>query len=1127
DLDGMAILPLNDWVPLFHFAMTYGDDPAPRVLKTLNYRITSDNAPERSWPRGVPSEDELLEFGLFWDNGPGEDGPDQILQLDPSAAYPDNLLLTWDNHGYPYDTTGEGDLDYQLDFLADIHDRFAESDYTPYSDWVLAGNEPWNGYIVAFRTSSVWSSGTSLGYSLYGAAMWTYSYDVDILDFVPIGFPLNAEGEPIDSYSPDFLTGESLIEEVGYSSSFSIVEMTGSLNDAYDPGSDTSVWNWPNRQYTPVNEHTRPRWDGVGNTIQFVFGEYMDMRQIFAMDTWRALYGINVHGSCADQIDELNMIFTDIGADPYGLEGNGGFYAPEALEHFTNQGGTVGGSYAVALGRDYAYNGVWLYYDTGSGDSCGIPVGNCPGNARFDPPTMNANGSTTFTDYPMIPDYSWGPPGEVDGGRLQWEYIPFPPGGGDPWWKIKLKFSGGRRRALDDTCLGTFENTPDSAPTISTSEYVDYFVVFRADSGYRDVSGLEDNVPMQLGADFRAFIEPRRRNSLGYLDGGIHMSGSLAQEGTEPWQNDPLLDVPNVEEPWWSERSANPNMAKPMRNGIEIHDLALTYSTGSLRALVTPMHHAQGLFQSSTAGFFSFFAFDFWLDPFGVLARHFFFGDRSYITPDRSAIDGYLLYDGFTNIQFAFETVPFYHTGAYPDVLDQFPVEPRSQQFPSPPPLPTLPEYQTWPPQFAPVAGFNPVTGDLEPAGHSYLYSAGDPGDPKDDVFVFEVPSGVVPFPFNGYVGYWLIDQRGGKWRILSNTSNQLFLRRAGTAGTIMRPFEDKGVLDGPWLVAKNVIVPGAYPRLSDWPAGLDPLDPNFAGIAPGGARAARLLKQRADTYSVVDNRSLLPYDYSSVAMLGFNLVGADDPVVNLINQFYLQSITVAFWGPDFDPRTDLQSLDVNGSLPSSGVLLYEDRDSGWQTGGVFSTADTIVPLEHLQWRSAPEPIDLDGDFAADDLDGDGVADEKDYAWVLRLTPRNTAGGWLVPVSDTRDGGYGPTTAKSAEEPAYQTLPPEDGSAVPTHIITMDQWLAKAQPELMAKNLAPGGNKGDDLFLVVRPSRDITRFQNFRVVVPATLPSRTPITAQKAGVIFRGNDDNISPGAFEKSSPEEGAVQDY
>ena len=89
-----------------------------------------------------------------------------------------------------------------------------------------------------------------------------------------------------------------------------------------------------------------------------------------------------------------------------------------------------------------------------------------------------------------------------------------------------------------------------------------------------------------MGADFRAFIEPRRVDpAKGSWVGGISWDSMIPEMGnptgatsTAPWQNDTRW-LPN--EPWWPQRTMNQNSAKPLKVGVEVHDLALTYESQS------------------------------------------------------------------------------------------------------------------------------------------------------------------------------------------------------------------------------------------------------------------------------------------------------------------------------------------------------------------------------------------------------------------------------------------------------------------------------------------------------------------------------------------------------------------
>ena len=1014
--DGTSLIALNDWSPLMFFTMTYGgDSPAPRVLKYLTYYITCDRGPAHPWFECTcPDVEELLEFGIWIDNG--DDGPDGVFEPIRGGAPYDMLLTTWDNYGYPYaENTVTSSPYYELNFVDDIHDRFP-GDYTPgpcfeNSEWAISVPDQTWGYILTVRTSSVWRSGTVMGFVLsYPTEMWYYN-----LDCIPLG-PI---GE--DSYSPEKFS--DIDKDIGYSSVFGVFDISGAQHDDYDYLEfDNNTWNWPAALYTPAPDHARPVWDKLDGVIESGVGEWLDLRRVSSLETWVPVIGINLHGVATYDIygtegmqpGEINVICTDIGADPYGFRGNGGFHAQNGLEVFTEQGNPWN---EPGFDWDYAFNGVWLYHDTNN-------------NGVFDVPTPMVGGGVSFVDYPMRPywwDWYWyhGMEGQIEEGLLEWQYDPFPPGGGDPWWKIKVAFAGGRRRDPDETPTGYAEPIPDG-PEGWVEEKCDYFVVVRADSGYNDSSTRDpDGVPISLGADTKVFIEPRRINPLtGYMDGGIRITGSSLNEyygPTEqyvPWQEDPRVDYPHDYEPWWSERTHNQLNTKPIRFGLDVHDLVLTYDSDNDFAKMSALMLADPyiMFCGEYYG-----NFDMWMDPFNVLGGHFYYGDIAAATTTTWWLGvPEIGRDSFWKFQYPFETIPFENPNLDKIRLDYYPIVP---------PQPTLPDRSTWPQRQLVASG----TG-----GVRQLVSG--TGDSPDDVYVFDVPGQIWSEDY--YADHWLIDHKGGAFYITGNTASRLSL------------YQGHAVLDGDWIIAKDALTRGRYPHVSNWPEGLD----------PAGLRAARLLKQHTDsnsTYDAINNTGIT----NGVAMLGLNLAGADDPYTNRLRTVTLLGVTVAFWGPSFNPWNDLLPLDANGTLPASGVLLWEDRNQN----GVFDgdQGDGIVPLKNCAWALAAEPVDIDGDRIADDLDGDGEVTDADNAWVLRLIPKTP---WVAPFKDA--------------------------------------------------------NYGDDLFVVVRPSRKIERFEQFRAIVASHMPSR-PTPAEQEGGVSLTPVAYFADDSFIKNNPEESAVQDF
>jgi len=1144
-------------------------------------------------------------------------------------------------------------------------------------NWPIAGVDPYEGYIVAVRLSSVWDTTRTFGVTVYNAAMQPWAGPTPTTDmialnqqfphekFMVVNFPTDESGKPVDSYNPNFYASppQILAQECGYSSSFDVFDVGGDTIYPYQPGAYHNNWNWQIRKYTPIGEHARPRWDISDTFFEAVSGEWLDIRRLFSADAWVPVVGINMHGECTAQIDEVNLILTDIGGDPYGVPGNGGFNPNDALEVMTT---TFSGTGPYAVQSDYSFNGAWLWYDVGGSTNCSPPL-NCNADGIFEPPVpadpTGASYGINFIDYPMVPEDMTNQNGFCNQGINQWEYIPFPPGGGDPWWKIKMRFAGGRRNP--DGCRGTFEPAPEPA--------ADFFVVLHTDSGYRDLSGLTgDGNGIKLGADFRAFIEPRRWDSRngGHWAGGISTSNMFAgaskcgcggtsvsaitTSSTENWQDNPAWDTVSARQidpqPWWHERVTNRDNTKPMRCGMEVHDLVLTYSTYNAYAKETfitvgqlpPKYDAWIAFLSVTYGYGNEHVsdtggltwFSLWMDPvkiydsgdvFGIQSIRFYNFHAVGIQPDVSEgiFDNTGNNDQYTGIQYSFETVPFNvkNEDTTVDELGGHLTFPRSYFYPFPPEQPTLPDYSTWPPADLRPDGF-PVSGSFDLGNTTLEYSLAfgaqsivyvdensvinntvyheadyqqgqTPNEAtyQDDIVYADLQDCQIcgqDLLVDGPLFY--IDSDGGKYRVLAQNGTVFTLENAraayrgkfyetehqeldedcnpvvdGLGNAVMSdkvsfpyyPFDPCGragrgfaIVAGRWVLARDVLKPGQYPRMDDWKEGLDS---RFAVPAdkPVGDRAARLLKQHIE------------YNSQPTAMLGINLTASDDPVVNRHAPTSLNRVTVAFWGPEFS-KTDLAKLDSeSGALVSSGVMLYEDTngdgvfDGPVVVGSTVAFVDKMVPMNpaNLIWGNAPEPVDLDGDNVADDLSGDGLVVLSqsqaatyagnaqydglyDLAWVLQLEPLLS---WVLPETDTRNGGANPPSVPWQKSGGMEAVLP--GSAVQSITAQWpDYW--GAAPQIMdvtpllgggdtaksaEKSLARGGNQGDDLFVVVRTSESISQFEQFRCFIPARLPGRS-LPNSYAGIdIVRGLTPSGTTvgGPVEKLSPDEGAVQDF
>ena len=1107
-----ALLPLHDWMPIFSFEMISAEPPQNKSLGAPGDAGTKANLPDLTNDRVLSAtnpltftispdtdtndgpnlvQSDILEFALFKEKPIPAGGEHNVLEDD------EQLVLRFLADGTVVDTTAgvpfdprEGPIFPSASPGAGV--RFAGSDRLglKYQIWSERGSMAGglidtypqlhsqryddgtgDSWILAVRTSATWVNGQELSYYVDNYLM------VDGFGAAPI----NDNGEYIDSYEPA-LDSFPYDPDTTYLSQFMVEDATSGLHDDFRGSGDGNAWYWPHRMYTPIQEYVRPRWDVPGgafeNAFDFVTGEWLDLRKLRPLEGWVQMLAIDVHASNPPRttdsrhlfphgwwsdseefvaFKEINLIVSDENGDPYEDQGVNRLNPTQEFDDFTYYGLIEGGDLItnLAVGDDFAFNGLWVFADTNN-------------NGLFDPPIPEPDGQgVSFVDYPMLSApfilvedaEATGGGEEKSDGKIgcsyklataglekvsddiaayppEWEYIPFPPGGGAPWWKVRLVFGGGSREGIDKGFVEAVPDFPDS----HVIRY-DYFVVAKPDSGYFDLSGMPpDGVGMTLGMDYRVFIEPRRWNPAlidqaygnpdGSWDGGMYFDAMSLPWGIRDdsprtqyaeaiWQNDPLL----LEfEPWWNERTTDRTTAKPVRVGFDVHDLTMTYESNSKYATFTDMHYViypGAEFSENFEFSFGYTTWPLWLDPFGLNDARFYWGSQVAAYPDGVVTEGPADEDLLPFYQHSFESVPFYQPN-----YDSFQFGPRSLVYPNPPAQPERPDYTTWP----------------------------------------------------------------------------------------------------------ATVAPDEYPNLMDWPL---------------ENRRARILKQHIDSNS------------KPTAMLGINIAGSDDPVVNRFNRLKLEQMTIAFWGPDFTP-SDLLPLDLDGTDSESGVLLYEDGDSDSVFGGEFG-GDTAVPLRNLLWRPSPEPVDLDGDGNADDIDGDGDVDDKDRAWVLRLRPQVA---WTVPETD--EGGPRFTTPthdtmlKSDEAdgktPIAATKDPSASRTIAVPLPGLDAnadaapgadelegeayWKKrpvrvykdelKAQAEAAAaqtKALPQAGSSGDDLFIVVQTSDTISRLEPFKVFIPATLPSRSE-DQRAAGIQFSPS-NIVSPQAYSKIHPEEDPIEGW
>ncbi len=1054
---GTALLPLTALAQLCHWNLVWDDESAAatRVIETIQFNIKNDPEGGRGADfTGTLHPHDIFQYAILRDQGendPGHMGLDSgdyviqteaefLWQRDPFPAPPitiqEGTRLQFDRDGWLVDNDNNPSTNPPVN----INDAFgailSPGSSIPYDifvqPWGMVTSIPASNYILAVRTSAQWHNALTIAYDL---SSFTY---LDLMVTPPGPPPTDDEGAGIDTIDPDVWP---IDPRSAYLASLAVWDT--SVPDYVREPEDVNAWTWPHRLHTPLAEHRRPRWDVPGQVFDFVSGEWVELRKMSPVDQWLDVIGINMHGTGDSRLVEVNVVLTDENGTPFDIQ----FDPRTGLETLTTHGWYVNSNANLAAGNDFSFNGVWTWFDTN-------------GNGLFDPPVPSGSSGITMSDHPLYPDmrYYGGEPGQSNLGLPQWEYIPFPPGGGPPWWKIKLFHDGGRRRNANDTVTGYIEGSPEVPPAgveWRSSEYCDFFVVVRPDSGFDDVSQLSgDGTGIRQGTTFRAFIEPRRFNAqTGFEDGGIYASSQLPSrtwydgstgDVVSAWQDDFRWDEFNAQEPWWPERTQNLNAVKPVRvGGVDIHDLVLTYETNNLYARHTEIWYGDSYIYSGGIGtgsprtlgtnlLYPYITWwGMWLDPFSFDASRFY--DFMTVSTQRYGRRVNTLgvdEDNMTlDVHYPYESVAFYNEEF--DAPSHF--GPRSPFFPVPPTQPEMPTFATWPP----------------------------------------------------------------------------------------------------------VAAQGVYPRETDWPA---------------ANRRARYLKQHIEPMS------------RPTALLGFNFAAADDPVVNASNRLWLHEVTMAFWGPGLDP-TDFLALDEDGTSNNSGVLLVEDTSNDGvfgielrqNSGGLLALealdSDSPVPLNDLAWKVFPEYVDVTGDGVADDMNGDGIVNDKDRAWLLRMKLRDA---WPVPVIDMAGGGNtgyneGKGGAKSAQSEAdgperdlratpeasalEQTRPdPSDPTGYwakkPQRAVAsgLDALKAATRAKAATKAVGPSGSLGDDLFLVVRTSKTLTRFEQFRAFVPvftnARLPGAQPGGEQPAGFNFTPQVP-ISNNIYKKFHPEEGPVQEF
>ena len=708
--DTHSLLPLQNWSPLFTIEMAWSSEDAgseaDRNLVYLEYEIIGD--PKSTDDRGYgplirPAQYHFLEFALLRDFGT-EDEPEW------------RVLYVWDNTGAPLQRPPGGGWTrphstyYAIDFGKEYR---TSGDFFP-----VPNSSEGIKYMVAVRTSVRWHNGLAFAYKVNRARMEAPNGD----------FPLSGDPPaPVDSYSPNFYATppENLNPETAYSASFAVYDVTGSTSGEFTQDM-VNFWNWTTFIYAPLPEFTRPRWDAGAGLFDSVYGQRMELRRLFSVETWTAAVGINIHatdqswmefqarrqalgavalteGTLPDGatslgmvkigapiVREVSVIATDEGADPLGPPGNGGFNPSEGLDMQTFAIAAEGGGVADPNGsnrHDHAFNGIWLWHDGNN-------------NSAFDRPTPNAGGAGVAfpDDHPAFPrgvgwedsedpvfffEYPW----EL----YFWEWVPFPSTGAYPWWRIKLALG-----EIRETGGGRIEPSPDGEFEFPgpNAYYPDYFITIRPDSGYSDSStDPGDGTGITLGADTKINIEPR--DPANPFRGGILATCQIPLENVfiygQTWESDPRWNysasaLPDQYEPWWPQRTQNLTNTKAIQCGVDIHDLVMTYDTYNDYGTRSDFDYIGGP-TIGVPGTYPNFAS--WLDPFLATYLTFFDGYSVGVRVWHVGPDS-------LNIQQPYESAPFW------SVYDTPPFGPRSHWLQNPPPQPNRPDYWTWPAVLAP-----------------------------------------------------------------------------------------------------------------------------------------------------------------------------------------------------------------------------------------------------------------------------------------------------------------------------------------------------------------------------------------------------------------------------------------
>jgi len=298
------------------------------------------------------------------------------------------------------------------------------------------------------------------------------------------GFSAVLQTVQLSPYLPEDVEVPLVETEDDYLSSFGVFDATPHAQ-AEDFGTFPAHFytGWADElvhNYTLPDEFWRPRYDNIGEPppIQRTWNLGMGLPTCVPLETHYAVVGIDAHAGQNEDgqrvfLNEVTIAFQDLGADPDGPAGNGGF---NPLEGFDPAYWAFNPGLPSEPGfMDVVFGGITIYRDSDN-------------NGQFDAPTVaEGTGDVSIADLPygLVPVI-----GDEEGGYV-WEYLPDPyPDivGEPPEWRVTLYPNVVREANVQPEAYAV-EPDIDGNGQNPAGRVIDFWVVIKPDSGFRDGSG--------------------------------------------------------------------------------------------------------------------------------------------------------------------------------------------------------------------------------------------------------------------------------------------------------------------------------------------------------------------------------------------------------------------------------------------------------------------------------------------------------------------------------------------------------------------------------------------------------------------------------------------------------------